>query len=248
MTDFCLRLAGRVIAVSAQYPSTRAFCADYLSDGPVDFEVSVLPADLLSEREMSARIDEAEGRPVHPFSDAYLEKLAVYRKIAERLPAYDTVLFHGSAIAVDSQCYLFTAKSGTGKSTHARLWREKFGPRAVMVNDDKPLLRFSNGEVLVCGTPWNGKHRLSANIAVPLKALCLLERAAENRVEPVSFRDALPLLVQQAYRPSDPAAVKKTLELIYRMGSTIPLFRLQCNMDPSAADTAYAGITGGQKT
>lgn len=247
MSEFHIRLAGRVIAVSAQYPSTEAFCRDYLSGSPADFAVSVLPADLELEREMSAGSHKAEGRPVRQYSDAYLETLALYRKIAERLPAYDTVLFHGSAVAVDGECYLFTAKSGTGKSTHTRLWRERFGPRAVMVNDDKPLLRFTDRGVLVCGTPWNGKHHLSMNLAVPLKAVCLLERGAENRIGPVSFRDAYPLLLQQSYRPADPAMLAKTLALADRLGHTAALYRLKCNMDPEAAAVAYAGMNGGSQ-
>ena len=245
MTEFRFRLAGRVIAVSVQFPSTAAFCADYISDGPVDFSVSVLPADLEDERETSIRCAALEGLPPQQFSDAYLERLALYRKIAERMPEYDTVLFHGSALALDGRGYLFTAKSGTGKSTHARLWRECFGPRVMMVNDDKPLLRITEGGVLVCGTPWTGKHRLGSNAAVPLKAICLLERSPENHIEPVSFREALPKLLQQSYRPVDAAALGKSLELLHRLGSTVELFRLQCNMDPAAAETACAGISGG---
>ena len=77
---------------------------------------------------------------------------------------------------MDGQAVLFTAKSGTGKSTHTKLWRDLFGERAVMVNDDKPLLRILKDGVLVCGTPWDGKHRLSTNCALPLKAICILER------------------------------------------------------------------------
>lgn len=59
-----------------------------------------------------------------------------------------------------------------------------------MVNDDKPMLRVQNGEVTVFGTPWNGKHRLSRDLAVPVKALCLLERSETNfieRIQPMAF-------------------------------------------------------------
>lgn len=73
------------------------------------------------------------------YSLSYLETLAVYRKIVTRLVFSDILLIHGSAIAVDGKAYLFTAPSGTGKSTHTRMCREYFKDRAVMVNDDKPL-------------------------------------------------------------------------------------------------------------
>ncbi len=93
------------------------------------------------------------------------------------MPSYDTVLFHGSALAIDGDGYLFTAKSGTGKSTHTRLWRERFGDRVVMINDDKPLLHIDAGSVIAYGTPWNGKHRLGTNASVPLRADCVFSDA-----------------------------------------------------------------------
>ena len=107
--------------------------------------------------------------------DDYLETLAVCRKIAERMPEHNTFLFYGSCIAVDGAGYVFTAKSGTGKSTHTRLWRELLDNRATMVNDDKPLIRIADDDAIIYGTPWDGKHPLSHNIAVPLKAICILE-------------------------------------------------------------------------
>ena len=110
-----------------------AACA---TESPVYFTIVTTQSDIDFEREKSAREDTKEGIPIRHFSDAYLETLAVYRKIADHLLSCDTLLFHGSVIAVDGEGYLFTAKSGTGKSTHTRLWREYFGERAVMVNDE----------------------------------------------------------------------------------------------------------------
>ena len=204
-------------------------CQFYLTDSSAQWTVQVSQQDIDLER---SRAD----RP--GYSDAYLETLAVYRKIAERMPAYDTFLFHGSAIAVDGAAYIFTAKSGTGKSTHARLWREMLGERAVMVNDDKPLIRVHpDGAATVYGTPWDGKHRLSSNIAVPVRAICILERAQENRIREISKAEALPMLLQQTYRPADPAALAKTLTLIDRL--KVKLYRLGCNMEKEAAEVSY---------
>lgn len=244
MTDFTIALAGKNIAVSAIYETTQRYCGAYLSEGEPDFSVTVTQADIDFEREKSRREDEVEGIPVRQFPDRYLETLAVYRKIADRMLDYDTLLFHGSAISVDGQGYLFTAKSGTGKSTHTRLWRQTFGDRAVMVNDDKPLLRVLDDQVLVCGTPWDGKHRISTNICVPLKGICILNRAQENSIEPVSISRALPLLLQQSYRPADPMAVTKLLSLLDKLSKRTGLYSLGCNMEPEAALTAYNGMKG----
>ena len=151
----------------------------------------------------------------------------------------DTILFHGSVIAVDGIGYLFTAKSGTGKSTHTRLWREMLGERAVMINDDKPLISLSENGIMVYGTPWDGKHRLSTNIGVPLKAVCILERAEENRIVPITKKDAYNMLMQQVYKPSDPQKLIKTLQLIDRLAENVKLYRLGCNISPQAAEIAY---------
>ena len=138
-----------------------------------------------------------EGQGIVQYSDAFIESIMVYRKIAEVMPAYDTFLFHGSAIAVDGLAYLFTAKSGTGKSTHTYLWREMLGTRAIMVNDDKPLIRITGDKATIYGTPWQGKENIGNNISVPLKAVCLLERAERNHIRAITKGEAYAMLLQQ---------------------------------------------------
>ena len=224
--------AGKTVEVNSLHEAVHRYCAAYRTDAPADFSVTITQEDIEYER---AR----EETPGH--ADAYLEELAVYRKVSEKMPYYDTILFHGSVIAVDGVAYVFTAKSGTGKSTHTALWRRLFGDRAVMVNDDKPLLHI--GDVVTAyGTPYDGKHKLSNKIAVPLKAVCILERAEENSIVKITRSEAYPMLVQQAYRPADVVAMQKTLSLIDKMADTVGLFRLGCNMDPDAARVAYEGM------
>lgn len=231
---FIVKLANTPIGASVLYESTKRFCRDYLTDEAAAFSVAVTPEDIDYERERS--------EPGYHFTDAYLETLALYRQISEGLLDYETLLFHGSAIAVDGEAYLFTAKSGTGKSTHTRLWREYFGERAVMVNDDKPLLRITQNGVTVFGTPWDGKHHLSANIAVPLKAVCILERSRENHIEAVTPRDAWPMLMQQSSRPSEPVKLSQVMELVDRLSKGVRLYRLGCNMQPEAVKISYQGM------
>ena len=218
--SFRIALAGQVIGVSALYEQTRTFCKNYLTDAPASFEVAVTPADIAFEREKSDREAAVEGHAPGNFSDEYLETLALYRKIVERLLEWDTLLFHGSCISVDSKAYLFTAKSGTGKSTHTQLWKKWFGERAVFINDDKPLLKISAQGVTVYGTPWDGKHHRSTNTSCPLKAVCILTRNTENSIQRIDKKAALPMLCQQSYRPCSPIGTQKTLALVNRLGST----------------------------
>ena len=240
--SFRIALAGQVIGVSALYEQTRTFCKNYLTDAPASFEVAVTPADIAYERQRSARADELEGAAVREHADPYLETLAVYRKLAQLLVQDDILLMHGAVVAVDGQAYLFTAKSGTGKTTHTRLWMQQFGDRAVMVNGDKPLLHITSEGVTVYGTPCDGKEHLSTNTSCPLKALCILTRSKTNHIERISKKEALPMLCQQSYRPCSSIGTQKTLALVDRLGSSVPLYRLGCNMEPEAALVAYHGM------
>jgi hypothetical protein len=240
-----IELAGITFRILSQYPDIERLCHAYKTMDPSEIELRISLGDITLERERSARDDIRCGRQVKDWPDGYLETLAVYRKIAERIPAYNTFLFHGSCVAVDGIGYLFTAKSGTGKSTHSRLWRELLGDRAVMVNDDKPLIRVNpDGTATVYGTPWDGKHHLSTNIAVPLKAICILERAKQNTIRQITAGEAYPMLLQQAYRPMDSMALSKTLTLIDRLTASVSLWRLGCNRDIEAARVAYEAMKG----
>ena len=240
------RFAERTVEIHSLFPNVHDLCRDYRDDGVPDFVVSTTPWDIDFERDKSAWEDTLEGIPVRRFSDDYLETLAVYRKIAERMPEYDTFLFHGSCIAVDGAGYLFTAKSGTGKSTHTRLWREMLGDKAVMVNDDKPLIRIdTDGTAVAYGTPWDGKHHLNSNISVPLRAVCVLERSTENHIREITPSEALPMLLGQVYRPMNEAAMARTLTLIHRLTGCAKLYRLGCNMNIEAAQVAYEAMKGG---
>ena len=239
------RFADRIIEINSMHPMIHEQCREYRAAGVPDFRIEITPSDIVFEREKSAQADKAEERAIQFYSDGYLETLAAYRKIAERMPEYDTVLFHGSCVAVDGAGYLFTAKSGTGKSTHTRLWRELLGDRAIMINDDKPLIRISDSGAIIYGTPWDGKHHLSNNIAVSLKAICILERAKENAILPVTREEALPMLIQQTYRPADPLTLAETLTLIDRLGMEVKLYRLRCNMDIGAAKLSYDAMKEG---
>ena len=239
MTEFLIEIAGIKVKIQAIHEYLKEFCADYLTEGQADITVSTSQADIEQERVYDRREKEQEGLTVHQFTDSYMETLAVYRKIVNQLIDHNILLFHGSVVAMDGVAYLFTAKSGTGKSTHTRLWRQEFGDRVIMVNDDKPLLKISEDGVLVCGTPWDGKHHLNTNCMVPLKSICILERGEDNQIRRLSASEALPMLMQQSHRPANLA---KYLELMDRITGQVRFYRLCCNMDPQAAHVAYEGM------
>ncbi|MBQ3920227.1 MAG: hypothetical protein II695_11160 [Oscillospiraceae bacterium] len=221
------RFADKRVRIDSIYPDVHALCRRYAVQGDADIDIRIVHDDILNEISDSCT------------SEGYAETLAVYRKIAEIMPYYDIFLFHGSAIAVDNECYIFAAPSGTGKSTHARLWREVLGDRAVMVNDDKPLIRIDNGCCYAYGTPYDGKHRLSNDICVPIRAVCIIQRDTHNHICETGFSEAFPFLMAQSYRPRDAAALGRTISLIERMKESVRFYRLGANMEHSAAELSY---------
>jgi len=236
---FDARLAELTVAVACGFAATGEYCRDYPAPelSVPDLTLELTAADILRERSF-LRGDE----PAANTTDPALERLALLRALGERFPAYDRVLFHGSCLAYEGRAILFTAKSGTGKSTHTRLWRECFGAQVEMINDDKPFLRITEEGVTAYGNPWLGKHRLGGNIQAPLGAVCLVCRAGENRLERLSPRQALPALLSQIYAPADPGTMAKTLALAHRLAETVAVYRLHCNMDPQAAYVARDGL------
>ena len=240
---FTISLAGFAIRVESIHDEVFDMCASYLApDAEPDFRVAISPADIAAEREKARRQDEREGRIPEEYSDAYLETLAVYRQIAETMPARGVFLMHGSAVALGESCWLFTAPSGVGKTTHTKLWLESI-EGSYVVNGDKPLIRRREDAFAVCGTPWSGKEGWNRNTMVPLKGIVFLSRGAENSIVRASAADTLPLLIGQTYRPMDVGAQKRTLELLQALCGQVPFYKLTCNMEPAAALTAFAGVT-----
>ena len=237
------KMAERVIEITSIYDKVHNYCKDYETDEPADFSVTITPNDIDFEKEKTYLEYTYEGLKVPNFTKDILEITAVYRKIGEKMPDYDTVIFHGSAISVNGQGYLFTAKSGTGKSTHAKLWRELLKEKAIMINDDKPLIHIGD-IVTIYGTPYNGKHRLGNNISAPLKAICILKRAKKNQIKRISKTQAYAMILQQVYRPNNKIQLAKTLKLIDKMADSIEFYELACNMDISAAEIAYNEVKG----
>ena len=236
------KIADKLIKIDSLYDGIHKMCHAYAADGEPDITVTISPKDIELERENAAKDQDDASAHLALFSDRYLETLAVYRKIAKEMLSFNTFLFHGSAIELDGETYLFTAKSGTGKSTHTRLWRELFGDRAVMINDDKPLIRVDENGATIFGTPWDGKHRLSTNKSSPLKAVCVLERGAENKIFLLTKKEAFPHVLVQRYHPDNGTDMIKTLSLADALCDKVKLCRLECNMDIEAARVSYEGM------
>lgn len=244
MAEFTIRIAGHNLRVLSLFESTRDYCRAYLTEEDPEFVLSVVRADLDFEQQALRQEALEEGIRIRHFSDPFLERTAIQRKTAEFLFDRDILMLHGSTVAVDGKAFLFTAKCGTGKSTHTRLWRQVFGDRAVMVNDDKPFLKLTQSGVLACGSPWSGKHGLDSNTVVPLKGICILERGTDNRIQRTGSSQALAMLRHQGYRPLAPEKEARFLELTERLAEMVSLWHMACNREPEAAKLSYRAMSG----
>ena len=243
MAEFNLWIAGHVAAVTSLFESTPHQFSRYLTDGGADFSIRVTPENLIFEQAELDREAAEEGFRRRRFTDPFLERAAIQRKFAEYLLTHNTLLLHGSTVAVDGKAYLFTARSGTGKSTHTRFWMEAFGSRALMVNDDKPFLQITDTGVLAHGSPWSGKHGLDSNVCVPLVGICLLERGSENIIRPAVPEEMLPMLFHESYESQDPALAETYRTLVETLACRVSLWKMHCNRDPEAARIAHSAMS-----
>lgn len=190
---------------------------------------------------------DAERVPDENWEDGYLESLALSRKLCDYLLSEkQAIIFHSSAVMVDNKAYLFTAPSGTGKSTHVRLWQKLLGDKAVIINDDKPIIRYVGGEFFVYGTPWNGKHRLDTNTKAKVHAICSIYQAKENKIEKADLSEMLITILNQTVRPTELDKMDKLLGIIDRLLSKVNLYKLGCNISLDSARLSFNTMSKGE--
>lgn len=244
MHHFKFKVAQIVFEVKALYESTEAFCKDYLTKEASNYLIEIRQSDIEFEQIKSDRENEKENLAKVVYPASYLETIALYRKMIPFLLENDIILFHGSSIAYEDKGYLFTAMSGTGKSTHTRLWREVLGDKVMMINDDKPLLKINEDGIIIYGTPWMGKHNLGSNCCYPLEAICLIERGKRNEIQFLSFEEMYGILLQQTQRSASPSEMVYLLRLLERLRTNIKLYRLKCTISKEAVYTSLEGMKG----
>ena len=185
--------------------------------------------------------------PFTPASQNLYEDL--YQFVVEELPKHDSFIAHAAVIKYDGLAYSFMAPSGTGKSTHIKLWMDTFGPKATVINGDKPILRLDKtptGEpqITACGSPWAGKEGWQTNTSAPLAGLCFLTRGSTDECQRISPTEAFDSAVRQIYMPSDPVSAVRTLDFVDVLLQTVPLYRLSCTMNKTAVKASFEAMTG----
>ena len=160
-----------------------------------------------------------------------------------RLIDFGGFMLHSSAVVVDDKAYLFSAPSGTGKSTHTSQWLKLFGDRAYILNDDKPAIMLRDGEYFACGTPWSGKSDLNVNKQVKLQGICELERSENNFIEPLDNGTAVFQILNQTVRSLPAEAMNELLTMVDEVITNVPIWRMGCNISTEAAQMAYDNMS-----
>lgn len=232
-----IKVADFVFEVNNIYSYAEKASAKYLSDEEADFSFSVAP-ETIAEK---CNLAKERGERCHP---GYTEWLEIHRAIAAFLEKRDGILMHGAAICACGGAYIFTAPSGTGKTTHISRWLKLYGENVFVLNGDKPLIRHIDDSFIVYGTPWCGKERLGANTKAPLKGIALLSRADENSIEAVNAGDYLSPIMRQVYFHREGECISNVMDFLDKMLSSVPVYSLKCNISDDAARVAAKLMCG----
>ena len=156
---------------------------------------------------------------------------------------FQTLLLHASVTRYQGRGNLFFGVSGTGKSTHSRLWHE-FVPESDLMNDDNPILRFVDGQCRVYGSPWSGKTLCYRNVVAPVNALVRLEQYPENIIERLHSLQAYASIIAAVstirWNHDIMSLLVPTIE---RVAMTVPCFQLRCRPDEEAVQVCKNAIT-----
>lgn len=228
------KIAGLIVDLGYKYPRMKAQAEPYKYDGEsAKPDMTIYLSDVFLEeksKETGFDLDSCE----YIYTGAAFNSGIIY---------FGGIMLHSSAVILDGAAYLFSADSGTGKSTHTKLWLEAFGhARARILNDDKPVVRVAKNGVFACGTPWSGKDDSSSCENVPLAGICFLERSEKNWIKQVEGKEVVGKLMRQTIRPPKLEEMNLVLSLADKILTEVPVYTMGCNISTDAAKMAYEAM------
>ncbi len=172
-----------------------------------------------------------------------VEYLATGAMFYFRLLRFGGFLLHSSCIAYNGKAYIFSADSGTGKSTHTSLWQQ-YIDGVTMINDDKPAVKLIDGVFYAIGTPWSGKTAQNTDIQVPIGGFVMLSRGKVNKIYGGSIHEAIPFIMKQTMMSGKAESVDLLVDLMDKFLTSVPLFKLECDISEQAVITSFEALTG----
>ncbi|MFI3316236.1 MAG: hypothetical protein SNF93_01485 [Rikenellaceae bacterium] len=153
---------------------------------------------------------------------------------------HKTLLLHASTVMLEGKAYLFLGKSGTGKSTHSRMWLESF-PQAELLNDDHPIVRaFDDGSIIVYGSPWSGKTPCYRNLSSPMGGIVRIERALTNQAERLRPLKAYASITTSCSGAQwSKSLMESKVKTVEAIASGSPCYVMRCLPNHDAAHVCY---------
>lgn len=242
--SFRIKIAGVIVKINPRWELTKNFFKDYLYHSlnkKYDFVIQITDEELKQEA-LTKKIEEIDSKSMEQLF--IFENWAILRVLTNKLIDYNVLLMHGSAISYKNKAYIFIAPSGTGKSTHTKLWKDNLKNKIKVINDDKPFIKLDDEDTYAYGSPWSGKHNLNNNIKRKLGGICFLVRGETNSIERINDSESIEYLYRQIFRPEDPIQASKSFEQINRIISRqIPIYRMSVNnYVPDAFETSFSAM------
>lgn len=205
-------------------------CGAYRYDGDAAADIVIRPQDFRPHAWPGLTGD----------SYFYMETGSLFHR---ELLRHSGMQLHASAVVLDGKAYLFSAPSGTGKSTHTRLWQQLW-PAATVINDDKPALRCINGVWYAYGTPWCGKDGINVNTRAPLAGICFLKQAPHDSIRRLSAPEAVQNIIYQTMRRFKAVEnLDRMLSHVDSLVRQIPVFQLENRPTTAAAQLSYSTMS-----
>lgn len=234
MYKFIIKLADLRIKICCYYKYCFDMCKDYLVDGN-DFDIEII----VDEEELIK-----EKKEFNNFDIGYIESLTVYRLIADKIPVYNRFLMHGAVITYDQMGFMFIAPSGTGKTTHIKLWKKYLGKHVDIVNGDKPILAIENNKIYAYGTPWCGKEKWHKNRRTILNGICFITQGKNNITRSINISQHFLKLMKQVYLSKDLTSMNYIFSCIDQLMKSVPFYILECDISEKAVKSSFEALTG----
>ena len=232
------KFVDKIIKITTIYHYFHLMAKDYLSSETYTIEI-VNSLEEIKEALMRYKSrDEKENLN----NLDYIESLLILEKLATLFNKDNTFIFHGSSFYIDdiNNGFIITAKSGVGKSTHARLLKEYLNQRFYYINDDKPFIHFDiDNYFYLYGSAWDGKEKKSSNVKAKLKGIFILYQNKTNEIKRITADEAINYLFKQIYIPESQITIVNTMHYIIALAQNVPIYLLGCNISLEAAKLSY---------
>jgi len=243
--SFC-KIADLYVEIHVRYPRCSSQIEKYkveeIPNRKPDIRIKVTQKMVDEYIEAGKDSDIMEGWPIEMQWDE-VEYMLAGQLFYHQILQFGGMLVHSSAIVMNDKAYLFSGKSGAGKSTHTNLWLEKFGKDIYILNEDKPAVRRIGDKYYAYGTPWSGKTNTNVNKKAEVKSIVFLGQAKENTIRKLDSKESFTALFEQTDRKKAGMHMIALMDMMEKMVTDIPMYHMDCNISLEAVELSYKTIT-----